>query len=620
MLPNRSDNKKNHHHHHIVRRNAAPRTESDSIPVILTTTKTSDTDDNKDNRDMDTSESKSYYYYASKSKIRKYRFIGWMIGIIIGIMLIYMWKVPFRSNMDPNNTIDTLTSTGNTDRKQTKPQQQQQQQQVQKTRPDLPPGFRSIYERAVAFSQSCQNLQQTFTGFDTRSILPFHNDTVASLPSFGIMDALLQEAEKKKKQEKEIWPACTLPPSTECDERQFTVVFMAYNPDRLGITFQQIKTLLSPEFQNMVYEIILVWNGERHVDESKEGRTLLEYIREKHPVRIVYPLKMGLPNDLFNRYHHDVLQIQNKSTTTKAILYYDDDGPFYSFAAIQAGFELWKRHADVQIGAMARQITYSKRQVEEHKTLLGVDTKNNDKPNPADDKFVSHCTNVNDQVDYQFRFFANYDANMVLPSGSFLHSNYLCFLWHPVFAEIRKFVLLHPVHPDDMTVSMIVSQLSGKAPRVYSRRLNPPPDNNKKDKKASIKLQEQQQKQQQRRLLLESDSHTVADWDTLEAEVEHLGMIPQSEIQRHRRLLFSICWDCGSGMTEMKQFWAELRTEAVNALVRYFGSINSGSIGWCSQDSEYYKPQKDGRCDPIMARQGWLPWMNQDGTPKNTCP
>ena len=85
-------------------------------------------------------------------------------------------------------------------------------------------------------------------------------------------------------------------------------------------------------------------------------------------------------------------------------------------------------------------------------------------------------------------------------------------------------------------------------------------------------------------------------------------------------LMFSICWDCGAGMTEMKQYWAELRTEAVNALVRYFGSINSGSIGWCTTDSEYYNVNKDGRCWPTMAKQGMLPWMNSDGTPKATCP
>ena len=45
-------------------------------------------------------------------------------------------------------------------------------------------------------------------------------------------------------------------------------------------------------------------------------------------------------------------------------------------------------------------------------------------------------------------------------------SNYLCFLWHPIFDEIRTYVKQHPVNPDDGTVSMIVSQLAGRAPKV----------------------------------------------------------------------------------------------------------------------------------------------------------
>jgi len=73
-------------------------------------------------------------------------------------------------------------------------------------------------------------------------------------------------------------------------------------------------------------------------------------------------------------------------------------------------------------------------------------------------------------------------------------------------------------------------------------------------------------------------------------------------------------------MTGKKKIWAGLRSQAINSLIRYFGSINSGSIGWC-EGAEFYDPsKKDGKCNPVMARQGWLPWMNPDGTPKDTCP
>ena len=116
-----------------------------------------------------------------------------------------------------------------------------------------------------------------------------------------------------------------------------------------------------------------------------------------------------------------------------------------------------------------------------------------------------------------------------------------------------------------------------------------------------------------------SSSEYYDDNDYVEESLDW-GLVPQSELQRHRSLLFSICWDCGAGMTELKQYWAELRTEAVNALVQYFGSLNSGSLGWCAIDSSYYDASVDGRCHPVMAKQGWLPWMNADGTPKETCP
>jgi len=496
----------------------------------------------------------------------------------------------------------------------------------------IPAGFDSILERAKQHTDQCQSLEKHFSGFDTRSILPFHNDTVASLPAFGIVDDIQNYFESPPPADATTakWPVCELPPKTECHEKQLSVIFMAYNPDRLGVTLKEIKKLLDPDaFQNLVHEVILVWNGERHIDESATGKELLEYAsspNNNNPVRIVYPLQMGFPNDLMNRYHPEVVQPK-----TKALLYYDDDGPFYSFKAIEGGFELWKRHSHAQIGAMARQLNYSDRQERQRRSLLGPETTNGvpfaKKSAPGDDQFVSHCTNVDDQVDYDFHFFANYDANMVLPSGSMLHSNYLCFLWHPVLAPVRQFVLDHPVHPDDMTVSMVVSQLAGVAPRVYSRRLNPQQqedDRAKEVKKRRLLSAEQWQNDlgnggASDYDFVVDDEDEEEDYDEGE-EPRDWGVVPQSERQRHRSLMFSICWDCGAGMNEMKQFWAELRTEAVNSLVRYFGSLNSGSIGWCEKDSEHYNAKKDGRCDPIMARQGWLPWMNADGSPKDTCP
>jgi hypothetical protein len=468
----------------------------------------------------------------------------------------------------------------------------------------LPLAFEEVLERARHMRTECTMLDGATTDMDMRTELPFLNDTVASLPSFGIIQAL----EQWKSQSPVVLPTsntlwtsasdwqCTLPPRTECHETQFTVVFMAYNPDRLQITLTQIQKMLEqPDWSSLVHECVLVWNGPRHVNESDAGRKVLQYA-SKARLRLVYPLHMGLENDLMNRYHPRVVQV-----TTKAILYYDDDGPFYSWAAVQAGFELWKRHASQQLGAMSRQINLSVRQVQ-------VQTSQSHEYD-----FISHCTNVKDQVEYNFRYFANYDANMVLPSGSFLHSHYLCFLWHPVLEPIRQFVRLHPVHPDDVTVSMIVSQLAGLAPRVYSRRLNSETSNKNKKEASGKSAQERRLDETHAWTLYDESDSNGNDDDPLS------GIIPTSEQQRHRQLLFGINWDADHGMSEAKQFWADLRTEAVNALVRYFGSINAGSIGWC-QGTPYYDAKVPGKCQPIMAKIGWLPWMKPDGSPLDTCP
>lgn len=217
---------------------------------------------------------------------------------------------------------------------------------------------------------------------------------------------------------------CKLPPENECQEDQFTVVFMAYNPDRLRKMMNQIKTLLT-EFSKIVAEVVIVWNGSRTVEETTVGRQLI-IMCSKLQVRISYPLKSGFPNDLLNRYHPRL------NIKTKAIMYYDDDGPFYSYKAILGGFELWKRNSNAQIGAMARKLDLNRRQSDESNSILsntlggGGNDGKQQRPPDHDRYFVSHC--ATDSLHYNYNTFTNFHARMVLPSGSFLHST-ICVLY-----------------------------------------------------------------------------------------------------------------------------------------------------------------------------------------------
>jgi hypothetical protein len=521
-------------------------------------------------------------------------------------------KEPFHS------TLESFTTHGRLIR-----QQQQQSSSDARNQPlQLPLALQSVLDRARHYQGHCQHV---VTQQQVEQPQPQHSKkavnasrlTNVDLPAFGIIAALEHYATSTMTTTTtpddptiiQYEYQCQLPPETECQETQMTVIFMGYNPDRLQMMKHQIHSMLHySDWQALVYEIVLVWNGPRKIDESKVGKLLLHYQTTfSTKFRIFYPLLEGFDNDLMNRYHP---RFQIK---TKAILFYDDDGPFYSHAAVLGGFELWKRNANAEIGAMARKIDISARQEMEKKGILnGI----------GDRFFVSHCGSGcggSDKVVYNYHFFAQFSANMALPSGSIFHSNYLCWIWHPALAEVRQFVKDHPVHPDDVTVSMIISQLAGRAPKVYSRRINMEQDssttkNNEKQEETPNdegKAQQvrQQRKGRRRRLLLSESLETGNNWNTT-TDVDWESQLEEERLllQHHGRR--KLLWE--------QQDWGKMRREAVNSLVSYFGSLNSGSIGWC-----YGTPwQVNGgeECNPDQAKIGMLPWMQPDHTPKTTCP
>lgn len=249
--------------------------------------------------------------------------------------------------------------------------------------------FQGMIDRANEMHQHCQQINT-----DHQVDLNLNNHT-AHLPQFGILKAF----EDYKANPTSYPYKCQLPPENECGETQFTVIFMAYNPDRLDKLYNQIvKMLTDKEFSKLVREVIVVWNGERHVEETKLGQTMMD-LGKKLPFRISYPLKAGFPNDLMNRYHPRL------EVKTKGIMYYDDDGPFYSYKATLGGFELWKRNSNAQIGAMARKLDVNKRQAIE-KVERAAEGKTD-----ADRFFVSHCPG--DDLQYNYFEMANFGANMV---------------------------------------------------------------------------------------------------------------------------------------------------------------------------------------------------------------
>ena len=80
-----------------------------------------------------------------------------------------------------------------------------------------------------------------------------------------------------------------------------------------------------------------------------------------------------------------------------------------------------------------------------------------------------------------------------------------------------------------------------------------------------------------------------------------------------------INWDT-SGAHDKKMNWGRLRSDVANSLTRYFGSVNSGSLGWCYGTQYHITKKKQDLCDPEMAKVGMLPCLKAYHTARDTCP
>jgi hypothetical protein len=140
--------------------------------------------------------------------------------------------------------------------------------------------------------------------------------------------------------------------------------------------------------------------------------------------------------------------------------------------------------------------------------------------------------------------------------------------------------LTHKTHPDDMTVSTLVSHLAGKAPRTFPREV---------------------EVKKSRRLLSEIVS---VDNDTTAEEYEQ-----HQPDRSHRRLLWK------------QKNWGIMREEAINSILGYFGSIHPGTVGWCA-GTNYQQVNRRGVpfvCRPEKPTSDLLPWLQDGGVGHNQC-
>lgn len=296
----------------------------------------------------------------------------------------------------------------------------------------------------------------------------------------------------------------------------------------------------------------------------------------------------------------------------EAIVYFDDDGPFHSQTAMDVGLQLWKFNSDVQIGSMARNIRFPSKRMNDlqnaasdlaakhyeenswqthihpyDKANVEIKMQENELDDAGYPQFTPICHEQSgDVVEYNYFVFPHFKAHMSLPSGSILHRNYLCFVWHPAFEELRQFILDHPTHPDDMTISTLVSHLIGKPLRTFPRIIK-----NENGRRLTDSFEEGHDQ--------ENDNN--------------IGMI-EDDLTPRRRLLWQ------------QKDWGNMREEAIDSIVGYFGSINPGSVGWCAGTEYQMAATGKGnmRFNCISPKNpapklSQIPWMNEGGLGYDEC-
>jgi len=445
--------------------------------------------------------------------------------------------------------------------------------------------FQRLIKRAQLNIATCNSVPTALNNENAASLWAKNTTSgVPFLPEFGIVNALedwlsLSEDEKKVARvsnssstsvhrhddglEEEEDGMCHLPPRTSCDVSMITAVLMSHTTDRLQTLIGGLKNIAK---WSAVGEIILVWNSDRsNLETDVKGKRLLGWHNDSsHPLRIFFSLENGLPNCLLNRYHPMI------KPKYEALMYFDDDGPFFpERVMVDVGFELWRRNSDVQVGSFPRNMRFVSprmKEAQQEATKLSIrmvtDETNGDKEGPQQPQFTPICRDaVGDKLEYNYFEFPQWVAHFILPSGSFLHRNFLCFMFHPALEELRQYVLEHPTKPDDITMSTLVSHLAGKAPRVFTRRVHEPP-----------------KQEQNRRKLLWSDN---------------------------------------------KEIWANIREEAANSVSGYFGAVNPGSVGWCAGTKFQQQKQKRGQteffCAPEFPALDLVPWVNEGGLGHDQC-
>ena len=166
---------------------------------------------------------------------------------------------------------------------------------------------------------------------------------------------------------------------------------------------------------------------------------------------------------------------------------------------------------------------------------------------------------------------------------------------------------------------MIVSHITGRAPRVYTRRMHK--RNAKKilddgtivdvkdDTVTPVVMLPPKDIETSRRLSIAEESKESNEIEEYENYARESFQRSYNKIDEPRRRLL---WN--------EQEWAGFREDALNSIASYFGSFNGGSVGWCLTTQFHVEQNGLHWCDPVISGLDWAPWLNEGKLGYDECP
>eukprot|EP00554_Chaetoceros_debilis_P010954 CAMPEP_0194109274 /NCGR_PEP_ID=MMETSP0150-20130528/8795_1 /TAXON_ID=122233 /ORGANISM="Chaetoceros debilis, Strain MM31A-1" /LENGTH=542 /DNA_ID=CAMNT_0038798199 /DNA_START=197 /DNA_END=1826 /DNA_ORIENTATION=+ len=278
--------------------------------------------------------------------------------------------------------------------------------------------------------------------------------------------------------------SCISPPTESCSASQYSVIISyeisQQSPQTIRTLFINMLSLLSHERTKANIAVVLHGTNDaidKLIKDHNYGRRIKNW-SENNVIRLILQRqeRSGIGHDEGNENDNedDLFYLVRPSMLDylehDILLFLDGSVPLVNLndgsggmESLDAGFELIRKDSRCLVGNRVLEWSNGNGPGEE-----------NDAMSPDSERlFQPIC-------DRQDRSNPKSGANRVESihmSGMFIHRNYLCFLWHDVFAPLRnivgglnqKYNRNHKVKGDisSLTITTLVTQLSGKIPALY---------------------------------------------------------------------------------------------------------------------------------------------------------